>query len=92
MNETRIRSLAAERKVELTKKMLKYLLRRGIDLDDIIQILKRAELKGEDVLAYPDFNCLVGLPVKERPYDIVICQSADGRAIRVVGCINRNRK
>ncbi len=92
MNEARMRNLAKARQVELTKKMMKRLMRGGVDLDGIIAALGRAELKEEDPLAYPDHNDRVGVPEKQRPFDVIVSQTADGRAIRIVGYIDRKQQ
>ena len=92
MNEARVRMLAAGRQVELTKKMLKKFSRDQIDITQIISTLETSELKAENVLAYPDYNYAMGIPSKQREFDVIITQNADGRAIRIVGFLHRQKK
>ena len=89
MNEVRVRALARDEQIELTKKMLKRISKKQIDLHSLIKSLTQSELKNENVLSYPDFNFGMGIPKKERPYDVVITQTPDGRAVRIVGLIDR---
>lgn len=92
MNETRVRTLAKEKQVELTKKLLKRFCRQCIDLHAVMHALSQSELKEENVLAYPDYNYKMGLPGKGRKWDVIITQTADGRAVRIVGYVDRNTK
>ncbi len=89
MNEARVHALAKDRQIEFTKKMLKQILRQQIDLDGLLLMLSNAELKNENVLSYPDFNYQMGLVGKGQDRDIIITQTADGRAIRIVGFVHR---
>ena len=92
MNEARVRGLARDEQVELTKKMLKRFSKKQIDLHALFKSLAVSEIKGENVLSYPDFNFGMGLPKKEREYDVVITQTPDGRAVRIVGFIDRRNR
>ncbi len=92
MNETRVRSLAKVRQVEITKKMLKRFLQQKIDINRVIDSLEISELKEENVLSYPDYNYRMGIVKKDRKWDVIITQNADGRAIRIVGYIARKKK
>jgi hypothetical protein len=91
MNEARVRRLATEGQVEVTVKMFRRLSRKGISLTDMAAQLGRSEMKDENVFAYPDFACLLGLPGKDRDADLVCVQTPDGRTVRIVGYID-NRK
>ncbi|MBL0175679.1 MAG: hypothetical protein IPP94_10510 [Ignavibacteria bacterium] len=92
MNAARMRRLAAEGHVELTRKMARRFARDGIVIGDIVAALAESELKDENVLAYPDFACTLGIRSKERTYDLVCVQCTDGRAARIVGYFNRATK
>lgn len=89
MNEARVHALAKDRQIEFTKKMLKRILRQQIDLNDLLLMLSKAEIKNENVLSYPDFNYQMSVTGKGQDHDVIITQTADGRAIRIVGFVNR---
>lgn len=89
MNEARVRRLAAEGQVEVTVKMLRRLARRGIVLRPLVAMLATAEMKEENVFAYPDFACRLGTTDKNRKADLVCVQTPDGRTVRIVGYLER---
>jgi hypothetical protein len=91
MNAARMRRLAAEGHVELTRKMARRFARDGILIGDVIAALTASEVKDENVLAYPDFACALGIRARDRTYDLVCVQCTDGRAARIVGYFDRTR-
>ena len=84
-----MRRLAAEGNVELTRKMARRFAREGRNLSEFLAVLAEAEVKDENVLAYPDFACSLGIRSKDRAYDLVCVQCSDGRSIRIVGYFDR---
>ena len=89
MNEARVRRLAREGRVEVTRKILKRFTRDGQSILALVSTLTVSEIKDEDVLAYPDFTCALGIPDKNRPYDLLCVQSGDGTTVRLVGMFKR---
>ncbi|MBI5647033.1 MAG: hypothetical protein HY962_08860 [Ignavibacteriae bacterium] len=89
MNEARVRRLAKEGRVELTRKMFKRLTRDGYAVTDLVTSLTISEIKNEDVLAYPDFACALGTRDTTRRHDIVCVQTGDGTTVRLVGLFHR---
>jgi hypothetical protein len=92
MNEVRVRRLASEGQVELTKKMFRRLNRAGVRTSQLVATLAKSELKDEDVFSSPDFAFRMGTAQKDRPADLVCVQTGDGRTVRIVGYIDRTRK
>jgi hypothetical protein len=88
MNEARVRRLASEGRVELPRRMFKRVTRMGFRMRGLVAMLSQSELKDENVFAYPDFACRVGLRTKERDFDLVCTQTGDGRTVRLVGFID----
>ena len=87
-----MRRLASEGNVELTKKMARRFAREGRDLREFMAMLAESEVKDENVLAYPDCACSLGIRAKDRAYDLVCVQCSDGRTIRIVGYFDRTER
>ena len=92
MNESRVRRLAREGRVEVTRKMLKRFTRDGYSVAALVSTIAVSEIKDEDVLAYPDFACALGTRDKGRAHDLLCVQSGDGTMVRLVGMFHRARK
>ncbi len=92
MNETRVKRLASENRVELSKKMFKRFCRDGFVISDLVKMLAQSELKDENVLSDPDFNFQMGLPQKNRKGDLICVQTPDGKTVRIVGYIDRTHR
>jgi hypothetical protein len=88
MNEARVRRLATEGRVELTRKMFKRLTRMSIRTSALVARISRCEMKDENVFAYPDFACRMGLRTDARDFDMVCVQTGDGRTVRIVGVLD----
>ncbi len=88
MNESRVRRLATEGRVEVTRKMFKRLTRMSIRTSALVARVSRCEMKDENVFAYPDYACRLGLREATRDFDMVCVQTGDGRTVRIVGIVD----
>jgi hypothetical protein len=92
MNEVRVKKLAAEGKVEFTKKIFKRFLRQHLLVADILGELAQSSVKDEDVFSSPDFTFTLGTKDPAGKRDYVCVQATDGKALRIVGYMKQKSK
>ncbi len=92
MNEARVKNLAKEGKIEFTRKMFRRLLREEIDAAAFGASIAKGDVSGENIYSDPDFSFSMRLPEPYHAREAVCVQTADGKAVRVVGFYQSRKK
>ncbi|MAT38997.1 MAG: hypothetical protein CL946_05270 [Ectothiorhodospiraceae bacterium] len=89
MKQARVKKLATEGHLELTRKMFQKLVGRGVELDSLAGSVAKGEIDEAPAFLEPDDTFIVKQGKKKSDEDLVCVQTHDGKMVRIVGVIKK---